>query len=398
MSSVDQKTRVLFVAAEWPVPPRTGGHTRTLGLIELLARQAQVDILAPASRFGSREVLSVPNIARSEAAVASWPRRAAEVARGASRHRSTRLAASMRMTVSERQLRQFAGSREYDLVILDQLLAASAAAFSRVRDYGRCVVYSAHNVEYRLPYPYPRVPESLRHALDQRDVRAMEAYERHVVGSVDGVMCVSAGDSAHFAEMGARELCVIPNCPLPRDVNDVPWADRTGLILTGSFGWGPNREGLQWFIREVLPEIRRSTTELAITVAGNRVPAPERRQLVNAGVSVVVGADNLSSLVARARVCAVPLLTGGGSRVRIVESLAAGTPVVATTKGAEGQPHEVMRGISIEDDALRFALRVKQIAQSPQRPPIPPVPSWEDSEGDMRTFLARLGVSTAEPD
>ncbi|MEZ4867721.1 MAG: glycosyltransferase [Caldilineaceae bacterium] len=112
------------------------------------------------------------------------------------------------------------------------------------------------------------------------------------------------------------------------------------LIFTGSFGYQANYDAMVWFLRDVYPLIRAKIPNVHLTITGDHagfsLPSTEN-------VTLTGFVDDVRPFIARAWISLAPLLSGGGTRLKILEAMALGTPVVATAKGAEGlelQPGE----------------------------------------------------------
>src|SRR5207244_10225244 len=108
------------------------------------------------------------------------------------------------------------------------------------------------------------------------------------------------------------------------------------LVFIGSMDWYPNEDAILHFIHAVLPEIRRRVPESSLTVVGRNPTARLRAAAAAAGVRVTGTVDDVRRYVGEAEVYVVPLRVGGGTRLKIFESLAMATAVVSTTVGAEG--------------------------------------------------------------
>jgi glycosyltransferase involved in cell wall biosynthesis len=114
-------------------------------------------------------------------------------------------------------------------------------------------------------------------------------------------------------------------------------------------GWAPNADAAVWIADEVWPLVRARVPGARLLLVG-RDPTPAVRARAGTDVEVTGTVDDVRPFLARARVALAPLRAGGGSRVKILEALDGGRPVVATSIGAEGLGDLVGRGVVLADE------------------------------------------------
>jgi glycosyltransferase involved in cell wall biosynthesis len=124
------------------------------------------------------------------------------------------------------------------------------------------------------------------------------------------------------------------------------------LIFTGAFTYHVNYEGARWFVERVLPLVQAQVSDVHLTITGNHADRPFPQV---AGVTLTGFVDDVRPLLAGAAVCIVPIWQGGGTRLKILEAMALGTPVVATSKGAEGLDAQPGVHLLIADQPAAFA-------------------------------------------
>ena len=156
---------------------------------------------------------------------------------------------------------------------------------------------------------------------------------------------------------------VLPNCVYLSDYrciseNSLP----DTLIFTGSFQFPPNYEGMVWFVRDVYPIIQAEIPEVGLVITGDHA----NRMLPKAANVTQTGfVEDIRPLIARSKISIAPIFQGGGTRLKILESMALRTPVVATTKGAEGLDIEDGMNIMIADTPYAFAKAVIRLLREP---------------------------------
>jgi glycosyltransferase involved in cell wall biosynthesis len=130
----------------------------------------------------------------------------------------------------------------------------------------------------------------------------------------------------------------------------------TDLAFVGSMDWMPNIDGAVWFVNEVLPLIKRKLPGCTLAVVG-RTPGREVTELAQRepGIRITGTVADVRPWLWESKVSIVPLRIGGGTRLKIYEAMAAGTPVVSTTIGAEGLDISPGENILIADRPDAFA-------------------------------------------
>jgi glycosyltransferase involved in cell wall biosynthesis len=132
------------------------------------------------------------------------------------------------------------------------------------------------------------------------------------------------------------------------------------LIFTGSLSYFANLEGVRWFLSEVYPIVQAQVpaVQLVITGKNDGVSLPTAENVTLTGF-----VEDVRPLIASARISLAPLQVGGGTRLKILEAMALGTPVVATEKGAEGLQAVNGEHLLVADSAENFADAVVRLLQ-----------------------------------
>jgi glycosyltransferase involved in cell wall biosynthesis len=195
------------------------------------------------------------------------------------------------------------------------------------------------------------------------DLLRLWAYQRRSVRAFDRVLVCSGHDRDLLR---LRQAVVIPN---GADVPARPLeheSDGYTLLYCGTLSYWPNIDALLYFVREVLPHVRRAVPKVRLLVVG-REPAPEVVALHD-GETLVVEADvpSVEKYYRRATAAVVPLRVAGGTRLKILEAFALGCPVVSTTIGCEGLEVGAGEHLLVADDPLAFAKACVTLLQDRQ--------------------------------
>ena len=187
----------------------------------------------------------------------------------------------------------------------------------------------------------------------------MFEYERKVCNAVERVVGVSARDVQIMRdELGVERVAWAPTGV---DIeyfraSEEPAASVADLVFLGSMDWMPNIDGVTWFVQEALPKIRARRPATSVAIVGRAPSAAIQalaRDVPNFAVTGTV--PDVRPYLWGSKVSIVPLRIGGGTRLKIYESMAAGVAVVSTTIGAEGLDIDPPANIRMANTAERFA-------------------------------------------
>ena len=232
-----------------------------------------------------------------------------------------------------------------------------------------------HNIESEILHRYSRVnPSPMRRAYAWRTANLLERAETRFLAACDMHTVTSERERGRLQARGpAGEIHVIPNGV---DVQYFgaqeldPESPRTGLVFAGSMDYSANVDAVVWFVNHIWPELRRQHAALSFTIVG-RDPTPEVRALaadrVNVNRVTVTGTvPDVRPYYSGALAAVVPLRIGSGTRLKILEAMAAGIPVISTRLGAEGLDLEDGTHLLLADSAGEMIAAVSRLAASPE--------------------------------
>lgn len=205
-----------------------------------------------------------------------------------------------------------------------------------------------------------------RKPFQRLQARHLVRYERDLPGRFTSVAVCKPEDITHLAAEFRERVHVVPNgVDVPDTVlrNNVRGCE---MLFVGTLGWEPNVKGLTSFMADVLPAIQRELPDTRLIVAG-RGPIPDdlARLLNRRDVELHESPVSLEQFYERAAISVIPLLSGGGTSIKTIESLAYALPTVATSIAARGLGMEHGRHLLIADSASEMAQHCIRLLKQP---------------------------------
>jgi glycosyltransferase involved in cell wall biosynthesis len=349
----------LVMCPEAPYPVMGGGALRTASLLEYMAGRYRVDLVLftvdwdpraalPPGRFAETLLLHLPPHARS--LPARLARNAARLVRGVPPLLD-------RFAGFDAPLAAFLANRSYDIALVEHFWCAPYA--SLLRRHCRRLVLDLHNVEScwhrRLaasePWPY--------RAAHARFAEAYAALEHQWLPAFDDVLVTSEQDGALLARPSTTYPNSIPRADAPAR------APEPSLVFSGNLEYHPNLQAIHWFHRQIWPRLRKRWPDLEWRIVGKNAHALPRSLVSDRNVRITGPVQDAIGELAASKVAVVPLLSGSGTRIKILEAWAAGVPVVSTGLGAEGLAAAGGEHLLLADTPDAFAAAVGRVLGEP---------------------------------
>ena len=332
---------VVIVASELPYPPTAGNRVRTLNLALRLAPRHRITIIAhrndesaEASRFLHElgiEAILVDRVIPVKSGPRFYARLAVNLASPVPYSVASHSSQALRQAVQSHARRHRIDVWQVEAIMLVDALA----------DLERCPkVIIAHNVESLIWQRYfEAAVNPLKRWYIKQQWRKFERFERRAFATATRVVAVSEQDATLIRDrFGGRDVDVVDN-GIDRDYFEAvqPDPDPGTILFLGSLDWRPNLDAVELLLDRIFPAVRAAEPGARLLVVGRKSPESlSRRIAAMDGVELHADVPNVGPFLARAGVMAVPLRIGGGSRLKILEALACGLPVVSTRVGAEG--------------------------------------------------------------
>lgn len=243
----------------------------------------------------------------------------------------------------------------YDIVQLEMLYMTPYIETIRKHSKAKIVLRS-HNVEHLI---WKRISTLTSNPIKKIYLnyltRKLEKYEIKMLNAYDGIATISRKDKDYFVKFDCR----IPIVDIPFGVDITQYQpcekemDFPSLFHLGSMNWVPNEEGIIWFLENVWTEIHNKFPNLKFYLAGRNMPD----WLTNnqtPGIEVVGEVEDAQQFICSKSIMIVPLFSGSGIRIKIIEGMALKKAIISTEIGAEGINYENEKNIMISNTPATF--------------------------------------------
>jgi len=260
------------------------------------------------------------------------------------------------------QLIQLLSVRTFDIIQLEGLYLCPYIPYIR-KCSDALIVYRAHNIEYEIWDRTAKLSAGWRskylHNLSRRikrfEISYLNSYDLLIpITDRDGKILDSLGNvkPRHTSQTGIDFASLVPTAKK---------LEFPSLFHIGALDWAPNQEGLIWFFDQCWPRIHGENPELKFYLAGRNAPEWLERRFKLDGVVYLGEINDAYAFINSKAIMVVPLFSGSGMRIKIIEGMALGKPIVTTDIGTEGIPTENDHNIMIANDADQFIQSINRL-------------------------------------
>lgn len=364
--------KILFLCKKFPYPPKDGESIAVTNLcrdlkglgceLSLLSMNTSKHYSDPDSLpedynyFTSLHAVDVDNAVRPWEAIAS-------LVSGESYHIRRFKSSAFRAKLIE-----VLSQEKFDIIQLETLYLAPY--IDTIRAYSDApIVMRAHNVEHEIWERITRNTSSnMRRFYLGHLTRQLKAYEIEQFPAYDYLVTLTERDLELFKEKGYKNGASA--APIGFDVSSYPYSTSQfgpslSMCFIGSLDWMPNREGLEWFLEQCWPSIHQRWPNITFHIAGRNTPM-SLLELNLPGVTVHGEISDASAFVQKHAIMVVPLFSGSGMRVKIVEGMMMGKVVITTTIGKEGIEGEHGQHFLVADTRDDMVKAVRSCVEKPE--------------------------------
>lgn len=223
-----------------------------------------------------------------------------------------------------------------DLILFESLQTAAYLKFVRTQTKAVCLLRS-HNIESHIWEEQAKTEKNqFKKAYVQLQAKRLKKEEIDLSSKFDGILAITQADAKNYVQLG----CKVPTLYYPvgfylREAANLPIAHQAKVFHLGSMDWMPNQTAIDYFLEKIWPLVQTENKNLCFEIAGRNMP--ERFTNLNIeGVKVIGEVENADAYMQQNGLLVIPLLSGSGMRVKVMEGMALGKCIISTSKGMEG--------------------------------------------------------------
>jgi glycosyltransferase involved in cell wall biosynthesis len=358
---------ILFLSAWFPYPSDNGSKIRVLHLLRHLVRRHAVTFVSFA--FGTAKPDASNDLLQMCHSVHVLRMDPIQQAQMGTLRTFLALTPSAARTIPQMHalVRHLATSQQFDAVVASTTTMSGYAL--QVSQPGARILEEHNSLARWMHERWQAQTAVVQRARCWVSWQKARRFEHALYRQFDLVTMVSTEDlGAVSAVLGAdrwRVALVSNGVDCLHNRPDLAQPSPDHLVFNGALSYSANFEAMRWFLAEIYPRILRAQPGVTLSITGSTTGVELGRLDLHPGVQLTGFVDDIRTEVARASVCVVPIREGGGSRLKVLEAMALGTPVVATSKGAEGLEVTPGEHLLVADDPEAFARAVIDLLTNP---------------------------------
>jgi glycosyltransferase involved in cell wall biosynthesis len=258
--------------------------------------------------------------------------------------------------------------KQFDIIVFESIFMAPYLPIIRKFSNAKCIL-RAHNVEFEIWSTLAEIEQNIfkKKYLEILSKRLMK-FEISQLNLFDGLTTVTEKDALKLKSLGYNKTWHV--APTGMDISrlmpNFKQSEPYTLLHLGSMDWMPNQEAVKWFIKEVWPQLKLNFPDLKFYVAGRNMPS-QFFSFSGNGIEILGEVDDAITLMKSKSIMIIPLFSGSGIRVKILEGLALGKCMVSTELGYTGI--DVIPGESIfkAENANEFVNQISYLLNTPEK-------------------------------
>jgi glycosyltransferase involved in cell wall biosynthesis len=370
-------SKILLIIPYKFYPPTNGGRLRCFYIFQQLSLSNDIYLLTTQneSEFTTNHLTTLPNNVKffSLNKVKKYksglnyllPQKYADALNTRILRKSLKVKANDYFLRAYPILKKINKNENIDLVLYENLESLFFfKSFIKIKNKKILHVLDVHNIDSELWMMHFKTTQNKVYKAYAKQALYVE---QNLYKSVNAFFCCSESDNQKLTLLNNHKISgiVIPNgvdCSLKLFDNNLEKSKLNNILFCGSLDYQPNIDGLLWFYKEIFPLVRIDKPELRLTVIGKGANLSDYQTLINdTKVNFIGEVDSVEDYYYNASIAIVPLKQGSGTRLKILEAMSYGIPVVSTSKGAEGIDYASGKDILIAEKPIDFASKISEL-------------------------------------
>lgn len=366
-----KKTRALHIVPYSNLyPPMNGGQLRCFHLMDKLSMHIQLDVLSyqsPSSFFDKGytnkniSFYSPNSFIKTEGIFKYFPKKIKNAIRYRWLTKTFFETATLEVLDFQHIIKELYKKNTYDWIIFEHLSAMSLVPIIKQYFPKAKYVLDAHNVDHLLVIPAQS---------NRKYYKKIKILESTLYKYVDEFWACSKNDVDILEHLNENKIVgkVVPNgvdMQVKCYVEDKSDTYNT-ILFCGTLDAYPNAEGILWFYKEVWLRVKENRPEVKLLIVGKGDRAPFKVLEMDSQIDFVGEVNDVAPYYKKSFMAIVPLLSGSGTRLKVLEAMSFGNPIVTTSKGIEGIDFDKDKDVLVADNEKDFALSIIKILEAPK--------------------------------
>lgn len=358
--------KALWLTYDLPYPPHSGGSLRAYHLLKGMSQNHQIDLFSFIRR--EDQLQHLPELKKYCRRIETFKRPYVWSPRNILLSGFSTLpfaSVGYYFQGAKKIIKEMLEDEKYELVHFLTFYPAVYLPF--VKSLGYKTLMGNDNIEHRLYQRYADQQKFLPlRWLLAVDIFKIKKFEEKLWKLADVNVALSEGDAKAVSKVTGKKCPVVQNAVDTVSFSEISKEPHEDLVclFVGDFTYRPNQDAVRWLIETILPTINNQQSTSNLLLVG-RNPTDYIKNLASEDITVDDGVEDIRDAYAKADIFVVPLRVGGGTRLKILEAMAAGLPIVSTTVGAEGLDVTDGENILLADEPQEFAEQIATLLNNP---------------------------------
>jgi len=263
------------------------------------------------------------------------------------------------------ELESLLTKNEYDIIQLEGLYVCPY--ISVIRKYSKAkIVYRAHNIEHEIWQRTAQNSKGIFKLYLQILTRRIKKFEIRLLNTYDLIVPITERDGGILDELGNKKPLLVSSTGIDSSllVPNAKNLEHPSLFHIGSLEWTPNQEGLIWFLNNCWDKIHKKYPDLKFYIAGRSAPGWLQKKFALPNVDFKGEVPDAYEFMNSKSIMVVPLLSGSGMRIKVIEGMALGKPIVTTAVGTEGISTTTGKNILVTNNESEFINAVSELIEN----------------------------------